>query len=68
MKIVNGIGDINSLSSIVTGGAKSMHGTQTGLVGLLRKAGMNCPALHCIIHQNALCGKILDMEYVTKFE
>jgi hypothetical protein len=63
MKIVNN--SINSFSAIVTNGVKSMRGTQTGLVGLLRKAGNNCPALQCI-HQEALCGNILDMEDVMK--
>ena len=68
MKVLNiyAYGDNNRLSVIVTDGAKSMRGVQTGLVGLLRKTGINCPALHCIIHQEALCGKILDMEVVMK--
>ena len=35
-----------------------MVGSQNGLVGLLRKNKINCVALHCIIHQEALCGKV----------
>jgi hypothetical protein len=44
-------------SSIVTDGAKTMVGEQKGFSGLLRKSGVKCPIFHCIIHQEALCGK-----------
>lgn len=66
MKVLNTIGGAENFLAIITDGARSMHGSQTGLVGLLRKAGINCPALHCIIHQEAVCGKLLDMEDVMK--
>ena len=38
-----------------------MRGSKTGLVGLLKKYGINCVTLHCVIHQEALCGKVLKM-------
>ena len=36
------------------------------LVGLLKKNGVNCITLHCIIHQQALCGKMLQTSDVMK--
>ena len=42
-------------SCIVADGAKAMTGSKTGLVGLLKKNGVNCITLHLIIHQQALC-------------
>ena len=42
-------------SCIVADGAKAMIGNKTGLVGLLKKNGVNCITLHFIIHQQALC-------------
>ena len=36
-----------------------MVGSKTGLVGLLRANEIKCITLHCVIHQEALCGKIL---------
>ena len=44
-------GGFSKLSAVVTDGAPSMQGRRTGFVGLLRENGVNCPALHCIIHQ-----------------
>ena len=38
-----------------------MRGSKTGLVGLLKENGINCVTLHCVIHQEALCGKVLKM-------
>ena len=42
--------DIKKCSCIVTDGAKAMTGNKTGLVGMLKKNGVNCITLHCIIH------------------
>ena len=53
-------------SCIVTDGAKAMVGSKTGLVGLLRANGINCITLHCVIHQEALCGKVLKMMNVMQ--
>ena len=44
---------------------KAMTGNTTGLVGLLKKNGVNC-IIHCIIHQQALCEKILETSDVLK--
>jgi hypothetical protein len=33
-----------------------MVGFKTGLVGHLKQLGVKCVFLHCIIHQEALCG------------
>ena len=41
--------------------SKAMVRSQTGLVGLLKKNKINCVALHCIIHQEAFRGKVLEM-------
>ncbi|XP_072389254.1 protein FAM200A-like [Diabrotica undecimpunctata] len=34
-----------------------MVGSKTGFAGLLKQHIINCPVIHCIIHQEALCGK-----------
>ena len=52
------------MSSVVTDGAKAMVGKNIGFVGLLRKSNVNVPAIHCIIHQEALCGKIMKLDGV----
>jgi hypothetical protein len=49
------------LSSVVTDGAKSIVGTTNGFVGLLRQNQITVPALHCIIHQEALCTKSVKL-------
>lgn len=53
-KSTDKIGGLEKCSAIVTNGAPSMIGENTGLVGLLRKDGVTCPTIHCIIHQSAL--------------
>ena len=55
--------DIKKCSCIVTDGAKAMTGNKTGLVGMLKK---NCITLYCIIHQQALCQKMLQTSDVMK--
>ena len=35
-----------------------MTSNNTGLAGLLKKNGVNCITLHCMIHRQAFCGKI----------
>lgn len=58
----------NKLVGLTTDGAPAMCGEVRGLVGLTRKAmghtGENLVVYHCIIHQEALCGKVLGMEHV----
>ena len=58
---VSEFGGFKKCSCIVTDGAKAMRGSKTGLVGLLKKNGINCVTLHCVIQQEALCGKVLKM-------
>lgn len=53
--------DKRKLSSICTDGAKVMRGIHKGLLGILKKNGINCPAFHCVIHQQALFSKELSM-------
>ena len=43
-----------------------MTGSNVGLVGLLKENGVDCITLHCIIHQEALCGKVLQMSDVMQ--
>uniref|UniRef100_A0A3Q2PF54 HAT C-terminal dimerisation domain-containing protein n=1 Tax=Fundulus heteroclitus TaxID=8078 RepID=A0A3Q2PF54_FUNHE len=63
-------GGFEKLSAVVTDGAPAMQGRHRGFAGLLRQSGVNCPILHCIIHQEALCAKTLNfghvMDLVTK--
>lgn len=64
------IGDYGKCTCIVTDGAPAMVGETIGLRGILQKKGVNCLKFHCIIHQEALCGKIVKisetMKIVTK--
>ena len=57
--VVSEFGGFKKCPCIVIDGAKAMVGSKTGLVGLLRANGINCITLHCVIHQEALCGKVL---------
>ncbi|CAI6372756.1 unnamed protein product [Macrosiphum euphorbiae] len=57
------------LCSITTDGAPNMVGRNTGLVGriaeLTTSKMIETPIfLHCIIHQQSLCGKIMNLEHV----
>ncbi|KAI8114707.1 General transcription factor II-I repeat domain-containing protein 2A [Lucilia cuprina] len=54
--------DKNKLASICSDGAKVMRGKNKGLLGILNKNGINCPAFHCVIHQQALFSKELGMK------
>ena len=64
--VIHDYGGYKKYSCIVTDGAKSMTGNKTGLVGMLKKNGVNCITLHCIIHQQALCQKMLQTSDVIK--
>ncbi|CAL1295258.1 unnamed protein product [Larinioides sclopetarius] len=60
-----------NLKCITTDGGKNMSGKNKGVVALVSKAvendgGSKPLALHCIIHQQSLCGKCLDMSEVLK--
>lgn len=62
--------DFLKCSAIVTDGAKAMIGSKNGFFGLIKQRGLKFPVIHCIIHQEALCGKIVKlctaMQTVTK--
>lgn len=66
MKAVNSVGGFEKCSVLATDGAKAMVGPKIGLIGCLRENGMKCPALHCIIHQHALCGKSVKQSETLK--
>ena len=64
--VVSEFGSFKKYSCIEADKAKAMVGSQNGLVGLRRKNEINCVALHFIIHQEALCGKVLKMMSVMQ--
>lgn len=47
----SGYGGFDKLSAVVTDGAPAMQGRHRGFAGLLQQSGVDCPILHCIIHQ-----------------
>jgi hypothetical protein len=57
---------IHKLVSIITDGAPAMTGENVGFIGLCKKD----PAFpiffsyHCVIHQQALCTKVIDFQHV----
>ena len=63
-------GGFAKCTAIVTDEATAMVGHVNGFRGLLKTHGITCHTYHCIIHQKALCGKILmlssTMKIVTK--
>ena len=39
------------LSACITDSTPSTQGRRTGFAGLLQQSGIDCPILHCIVHQ-----------------
>ena len=64
--VVSEFGGFKKCSCIVTDGAKAMVESKTGLLGLLRAIEINCITLLCVIHQEALCRKVLKMMNVMQ--
>ena len=64
--------DLSKLVSVTTDGAPAMVGVRKGFVSLLQKhmkeAGHQTQIIriHCIIHQEALCAKSLEMQEIMK--
>lgn len=62
--------DFSKCSCVVTDGAKAMIGSKNGFFGQIKQRGLKFPVIHCIIHQEALCGKVVklctSMQTVTK--
>ena len=63
--------DWSKLVNITTDGAPSMTGATRGLVGHINREmderGHTRPfTVHCLIHQQSLCGKVLKMDSVMK--
>lgn len=61
--------DFKRMRGVTTDGGKNMSGTKTGVVGNIcnsvKTAGGVQPVIyHCIIHQQALCGKHIDVAEV----
>ncbi|XP_067949860.1 general transcription factor II-I repeat domain-containing protein 2-like [Watersipora subatra] len=61
----------DKLVSLATDGAPSMCSQNVGVVGLVKNklnsletAGINFTSIHCILHQEALCSKSLQMKEV----
>lgn len=52
----------DKLSSICTDGANVMVGTNIGFVGQLRKNDINVPTFHCLLHQQNLFAKSVNMK------
>ena len=53
--------DFNKCSVIVTDCAPAIVGSKEGFCGILRKNSITCLTVHCLIHQEALCGKAVKM-------
>lgn len=41
--------------------ARIMRGFRLGFVGQIKNSGIDVPAFHCIIHQEALCAKSMKL-------
>ena len=64
VSVVESYGGFEKSECVVTDGAGAMTGQGIGLAGILKNHGVNCQMFHCIIHQEALCAKSLQMSDV----
>ncbi|EFN62346.1 General transcription factor II-I repeat domain-containing protein 2A, partial [Camponotus floridanus] len=53
--------DFSKCSAIVIDGAKAMTGSKIGFFGQIKQRDLKFPIIHCIIHQEALCGKAIKL-------
>ncbi|KAG5316804.1 GTD2B protein, partial [Acromyrmex insinuator] len=53
--------DFSRCSAIVTDGARAMTDSKTEFLGQIRQRDLKFPFIHCIIHQEALCGKVIKL-------
>ncbi|XP_067942792.1 general transcription factor II-I repeat domain-containing protein 2A-like [Watersipora subatra] len=60
-----GIEDFSKCVSLCTDGAPSMIGCHNGLITKVRELQPNFIAVHCIIHQENLSAKIINMDHVN---
>ena len=60
--VVAQYGGFDKCTVIVTDGARAMTGKHIGLAGLIQKDGVNCQMFHCIVHQESLCGKSMQLK------
>lgn len=58
---VNEIGGFEKLCGMCTDGARSMRGEIKGLKGQFKQRGIDVPFYHCLIHQEALCAKAINL-------
>jgi hypothetical protein len=65
-KVVSKLTSFEKCTGIVTDGAKSVVGSKTGLMGHLKQLEVKSVFLHCIVHQEALCSKIIKMNRTMK--
>ena len=64
VSVVESYGGFEKCECVVTDGARAMTGQEIGLAGILKNHGVNCLMFHCIIHQEALRAKSLQISDV----
>eukprot|EP00795_Rhopilema_esculentum_P005809 gene5809-11111_t len=58
----------DKICDITTDGAAALTGRNKGFVSLLKNSiGHDIISYHCIVHQQQLCAKVLDMKEVLTF-
>ena len=59
--VIDAYGGFKICACIVIDDAREKTGQRNRLVGILKDCGVHCPTFPCIIHQEALCTKLLHM-------
>ena len=65
-KSIDEVGGFTKCTSATADGAPALMGKKAGVAGRLRLEGFKGPIFHCIIHQEALCGKSLKQQDTFK--